>query len=49
MIYRLVARDTVEERVLKLQEKKQSLADAAVGEGSVDASVNREELLDLLR
>ena len=32
MVYRLVAKDTVEERILALQEQKRALADAALGE-----------------
>ena len=32
MVYRLVAQDTVEERILELQERKRALADAALGE-----------------
>ena len=47
MIYRLVARDTVEERVLALQERKRQLADAALGAGQAPA-LTREELLELL-
>jgi len=52
MIYRLVARDTVEERVLALQAAKRSLAEAALGTagGSGGApAITRDELLDLLR
>ena len=45
---RLVAKGTVEERILALQEKKRSLAEAAVGEGGVAAGLTREDLLGLL-
>ncbi|MBL8740884.1 MAG: DEAD/DEAH box helicase, partial [Myxococcales bacterium] len=38
MVYRLVAKDTVEERILVLQEKKRKLADAAIGEGASRAA-----------
>jgi len=49
MVYRLVAKDTVEERILVLQDKKRKLADAAIGEGaSQAAAITREDLLELL-
>ncbi|MEM7409130.1 MAG: DEAD/DEAH box helicase [Myxococcota bacterium] len=48
VVARLVATDTVEERVLALQERKRALGEAALGEGTV-APLNREEILDLLR
>jgi SNF2 family DNA or RNA helicase len=47
-IYRLVARDTVEERILLLQERKRELAQAALGGADRATSVTREELLALL-
>jgi superfamily II DNA or RNA helicase len=48
MIYRLVARDTVEERILALQAKKRALADAALGEADRAAALTRDDLLALL-
>ena len=49
MVYRLVSKDTVEERVLALQERKRGLADATLTEGGLSgAAVTREEILDLL-
>ena len=48
MVYRLVARDSVEERILALQERKRQLADAALGDASGAASLTREDLLELL-
>jgi len=47
-VYRLVARDTVEERILKLQERKRSLAEAALGEADRAAALTRDDLLALL-
>jgi SNF2 family DNA or RNA helicase len=47
-VYRLVALDTVEERILKLQEKKRALANAALGEADRAAALTREDLLALL-
>ncbi len=49
MVYRLVASDTVEERILTLQQSKRELARAALAEGARATSIAREELLDLLR
>jgi superfamily II DNA or RNA helicase len=47
MIYRLVATDTVEERVLALQMRKRALAEAAIGAADSPA-ITRGELLELL-
>jgi superfamily II DNA or RNA helicase len=47
-IYRLIAVDTVEERILDLQEKKRALGEAALGDGGAAASLTREDLLALL-
>jgi len=48
LVYRLIAKDTVEEGILALQAKKRALADAAL-EGSGDAAgITREDLLALL-
>jgi len=46
IVYRLVAEDTVEERILALQEKKRALSEAALG-GAAGA-LTREDLLALL-
>jgi superfamily II DNA or RNA helicase len=48
LVYRLVAEDTVEERILKLQVKKRAIADAALGEADQAAGITREDLLALL-
>ncbi len=48
VIYRLVARDTVEERLLALQQRKRALADAALGQADQAAGLTREDLLALL-
>lgn len=47
LVHRLVARDTVEERVLELQERKRGLLLSAVGDGG-DVSLSRDELLELV-
>jgi SNF2 family DNA or RNA helicase len=47
--YRLIARDTVEERVLDLQQRKRHLADAILTEdNSVVRNLSREDLELLL-
>lgn len=48
MVYRMVARDTVEERIFGLQAKKRALAEAALGDAGGAAAITREELLALL-
>ncbi len=47
-VYRLVARETVEERILALQTKKRALAEAALDGGDPSASLTRDDLLALL-
>ena len=47
--YRLIARDTVEEKVLQLQQSKRDLADAIINaDNSVIGSLKREDLALLL-
>jgi SNF2 family DNA or RNA helicase len=48
MVYRLVARDTVEERILELQERKRALANAALSEAGGATAITRDDLLALL-
>lgn len=48
LVHRLVAKDTVEERILALQDRKRQLADAAIGGGAGTAQITRAELLALL-
>jgi SNF2 family DNA or RNA helicase len=48
MIYRLVAADTVEERILELQQRKRAIGEAALGDAAGAASLTREDLLALL-
>jgi SNF2 family DNA or RNA helicase len=48
MVYRMVARDTVEERILELQDRKRALADAALAEAGSAAAITRDDLLALL-
>jgi len=48
MIYRMVAVDTVEERILELQQRKRAIGEAALGDAAAAASLTRDDLLALL-
>ena len=51
MVYRLVAKDTVEERVLDLQRRKREIADAALSPDAaagLGGAITREDILALL-
>jgi hypothetical protein len=48
-VYRLVSKDTVEERILLLQEQKRGLAEAALAEADQAGSLTRDDLLMLLQ
>jgi superfamily II DNA or RNA helicase len=48
MVYRMVVRDSVEERILELQARKRAIADAALAEAGGAAGITREDLLALL-
>jgi SNF2 family DNA or RNA helicase len=48
-VYRMVAENTVEERILALQEKKRSVSEMALGESGAALGITREDLLALLR
>ncbi len=49
-VYKLIAKGTIEENIMKIQEKKKELADQVLsGEGMNVGSFTREELLELLK
>ena len=48
MVYRMVAKDTVEERIFQLQGKKRALADVALGDANHAGGITKDELLGLL-
>ena len=48
VVHRLIARDTVEEGILKLHERKRALADAALEDSDGSSRLSRAELLELL-
>ena len=49
-VYRLIAKGTIEEKIVKLQETKRDLADKVLNfeEGLSLATISREELIELL-
>ena len=49
-VYKLVMKDTIEENIMKLQEKKKELADQILnGENLNGSSLTREDLMELLK
>ena len=49
-VYKVIARDTIEDRILSLQEAKSDLAEQVVGEGGGSSlgSLRKEDLIELL-
>lgn len=48
-VYKLIAKDTIEEKIVRLQERKKALAEQLLeGEGFGMAGMSKEELLELL-
>ena len=49
-VYRLIAKGTIEEKIVKLQESKKDLADRVLNfeEGMSLSNISKEELLELL-
>ena len=48
IIHRLVAKNTVEEKILQLQEKKKELASMVIGVQKTAKSITKEDILGLL-
>jgi superfamily II DNA or RNA helicase len=48
VVHRLIARDTVEEGILRLHARKRALADAALEEADGSSRLTREDLVELL-
>ena len=49
-VYKLIMKGTVEENIVRLQEKKRELADQVLeGQGVLEGSFTREELIELLK
>ena len=47
LVYRLVSADSIEDKVLALQDRKRALADRLVGGGSFTGALERDEILAL--
>ena len=48
-VFRLIIKDTIEERIIQLQKEKSNLADRILsGEGVSSATLSRQDLLELL-
>ena len=48
IVHRMVTKDTVEERMIGLQDRKRKIADVALGSASQATAITREELLALI-
>lgn len=48
LVHRLVAKDSVEERILELQKRKRALAEAAIERGTGGSALTRDDLMYLL-
>jgi superfamily II DNA or RNA helicase len=48
VVHRLIAQDTVEERILELHSRKRALSEVALGDAGLAAGLTREDLLALL-
>ena len=49
-VYKLIMKDTIEERIIELQKEKSGLANRVLsGEGMSSAGLSREDLLSLLK
>lgn len=48
-VYKIIARDTIEERILEMQRSKQELAESVISDGGSIAALERDELISLLQ
>ena len=49
-VFKLITKDTIEEKIQELQEQKIALSEAVIsGQGMSIASLNKEELLEILQ
>ncbi|MGM9713816.1 MAG: DEAD/DEAH box helicase [Prevotella sp.] len=48
-VYRIIAANTIEEKIVALHQTKKNMADALLEGGDVSASMSREEMIELLK
>ena len=48
-IYRIIAADTIEEKIIALHKTKKNMADALLEGGDVSDSMSRDEMIELLK
>ena len=48
-VYKIIAKDTIEEGIVQLQQKKRQLSEMALGDGGAAGGITKEDLLALLR
>lgn len=48
-VYKLLTEETVEEKILQLQAKKQALADSVYDNAKQDIAIGQQDLMDLLK
>lgn len=48
-IYRLVAENTIEQKIIKLHQQKRDLADSLLEGSDMSGSLNAKDMLDLIR
>ncbi len=49
MVYRIIARDTIEEQILKMHDEKRDLVDGVLSGADASAKLSTKELADLIR
>ncbi|HXS16599.1 MAG TPA: C-terminal helicase domain-containing protein, partial [Polyangiaceae bacterium] len=47
-VYKVIAKDTIEEGIVRLQQRKKELADVALGDGGAATGITRDDLIALL-
>ena len=48
-VYRIIAANTIEEKIIDLHQTKKNMADALLDGGDISASMSREEMIELLK
>ncbi len=48
-VYKIIAKDTIEEGIVKLQQRKRELSEVALGDGGAASGISKQDLLALLQ